>query len=473
MSVKLAVIDSCPGPQSAAGLLIEAKRRSGQTLQSWFRGIEARALLAKYGKHDQTYLYQGWLRRLPGFRPANPPGFSPHECRSDGVSPPGYARGARVPESLCGQDWGPDAYKVIAAYRSMGVAAYHPYNSPLEVQHVGIAKIPKNVPPPLKRGMTDRKRVPHLKAELALCRRPHAGDARYFQSTNRLPGFGKHLDAALRAFQHDHGLAADGVLGPMTQAQLDASVRYWKSHAKVTAPKKPKLPVPRPKPKPAVHPGPLYGVDLSSNNPSPIDAHQVKHAGIDFAHLKMSESNDYPSSTSPYVAEVKKRVHDFRVEGVIIGGYHFARPEPGHSAESEALHFVRMLRTVDLLRKGDLPPVLDIEAVVGLGTADLRKWVKDFCRAVKKQTGVTPWIYTGQWFWGPRLGDPLRFTGFTRYRLWLAAYVTNPAPFVPKAWKGYTLWQFTDKASVPGIPGHCDKSRFNGSLADLKALTIK
>lgn len=434
-------------------------------------------MLARLGKHDQTYLYQGWLRRLPGFRPANPPGFSPHECHSDGVSPPGYARGSRIPDVLCGQDWGPDAYKVIAAYRSMGVLAYHPYNSPLEVQHVGIAKPPKIIPPPLKRGMTDKKRVPELKRHLALCRRPHSGDRRYFESANRQPGFGPKLDQAVKDFQRDHGLTADGVVGPMTQVQLDHAVAYWKAHAKATTPPpakkpKPRLPFPR-KPKPTAHPGPRYGLDLSSNNPEPTDPHKAHAAGIDFAHLKCSEGLTYPGPGSSYIALLRDRVDRFFRAGIILGGYHFARPAPDHTGQQEAAHFVSVLKQVGLLGKGDLPPVLDIEAVVGLGTADLRKWVRDFCREVKRSTGVTPWIYTGQWFWAPRLGDPARFTGFTRYPLWLAAYVANPSSFIPKAWRRYTVWQFTDKASVPGIPGHCDKSRFDGSLEDLKALTIK
>lgn len=46
--------------------------------------------------------------------------------------------------------------------------------------------------------------------------------------------------------------------------------------------------------------------------------------------------------------------------------------------------------------------------------------------------------------------------------LWLAQYSTTPS--WPKGtWAAWSLWQFTDKATVPGIQGNVDGNEFNGS----------
>lgn len=183
-----------------------------------------------------------------------------------------------------------------------------------------------------------------------------------------------------------------------------------------------------------------------------------------FAFTKATEGLDYTDRL--YHQNAKGTFH----AKLINGPYHFARPQPGRSAKDEAHHHLQVVHAAGGIYKGALPPTLDLEWVSGLGTSELQSWTKTWLQTVEKEVGVRPFIYTGQWFWGPRLGDPRSFFG--RYPLWLAAYVNNPAPFVPSAWKTWTFWQFTDKGSVPGISMPCDVSRFNGSLAQLQKLTI-
>src|SRR6266853_1978214 len=56
---------------------------------------------------------------------------------------------------------------------------------------------------------------------------------------------------------------------------------------------------------------------------------------------------------------------------------------------------------------------------------------------------------------------------------WLAQY--GPTPVVPKNWKTWTMWQYTDGAlgptphTVRGL-GRCDRDKFNGSEAQLRNL---
>ena len=50
--------------------------------------------------------------------------------------------------------------------------------------------------------------------------------------------------------------------------------------------------------------------------------------------------------------------------------------------------------------------------------------------------------------------------------LWLAQYSTQP--YVPPQWATWSLWQYTDALPVPGITGHVDHNRFNGSIDELR-----
>jgi nucleoid-associated protein YgaU len=58
---------------------------------------------------------------------------------------------------------------------------------------------------------------------------------------------------------------------------------------------------------------------------------------------------------------------------------------------------------------------------------------------------------------------------FSEYPLWIAHYTEKPRPRLPKGWKRWTLWQYTDQGRVSGIGGRCDLDRFRGSLAELRA----
>ena len=51
----------------------------------------------------------------------------------------------------------------------------------------------------------------------------------------------------------------------------------------------------------------------------------------------------------------------------------------------------------------------------------------------------------------------------------MANYTKAPKPLLPKAWKGWVLWQYAGSGRVPGIDGDCDRYRLRGSLADLRA----
>ena len=84
-------------------------------------------------------------------------------------------------------------------------------------------------------------------------------------------------------------------------------------------------------------------------------------------------------------------------------------------------------------------------------------------------TGCLPLIYMNRY--GPdQRGIGLPNNVLSRCPLWLPAY--NSRPVCPPGWSKWALWQHTDgnvgsdAVPVAGI-GHCDRSRFAGTIADL------
>jgi hypothetical protein len=134
-----------PVPWRLAKVIGPALKESGATLLSGYRGPDraARKILRKHGKHTQGELYIGWLKRLPGFNPANPPGLSTHELRSDGRAYPYRHPGAPLAWWQLGMDVD-DAHvdRFLKALRRRGVQAWRPYPGSREYHHVNIRAEP-------------------------------------------------------------------------------------------------------------------------------------------------------------------------------------------------------------------------------------------------------------------------------------------------------------------------------------------
>lgn len=214
------------------------------------------------------------------------------------------------------------------------------------------------------------------------------------------------------------------------------------------------------------------GIDVSHHQEDPpkqqIDWNTVAESGHVFAFHKATEGatftdNMYATNRSEAAAA-----------GIAFGAYHFARPQGDTiaaaqaDAASEASHFFNVARP----EPGDLVPVLDMEATGGLGPARLIAWTQAWLDAVFSSLGVRPLIYTSPNFWQSNLNDTRTFAeqGFP---LWIAHYTSDPAPRVPASdWngEGWSFWQWTSCATIPGISGCVDENRFPGS--DLSPFTI-
>ena len=174
---------------------------------------------------------------------------------------------------------------------------------------------------------------------------------------------------------------------------------------------------------------------------------------LTFVFVRATAGNDRPDLR--FAANWKAaKEHYF-----IRGAYHYYRPNENSLQQAE--NFIKTVR----LRKGDLPPVLDIEQLPKNQSIDslkigLRRWLN----RVEKHYKVKPIIYSGESYYTDFLKDE-----FKDYPFWIANYNF----FVENIKKDWLFWQFTEKAQIPGITGLVDVNIFNGNKEDLKAICVE
>lgn len=201
-------------------------------------------------------------------------------------------------------------------------------------------------------------------------------------------------------------------------------------------------------------------VDLSNNNPDPIDWRQLKRDGVFGVLLKVSEGELFVDQT--FAARAARA----RAAGLHVGGYHFARP--AGSPAVQAQHFCRHLGKV---QRRDLHPALDLEVNDhGLHPAELFAWARGFGEHVHRQTGVRVLWYTYPAFLQAQ-GWPRPFGNGAG--LWLAAYGPNdghdhgiPAGST-RPWSHAVAHQYTSVGRIAGVNGHVDLSHARSRRAIL------
>ncbi|MDI5898193.1 glycoside hydrolase family 25 protein [Flavobacterium yafengii] len=144
---------------------------------------------------------------------------------------------------------------------------------------------------------------------------------------------------------------------------------------------------------------------------------------------------------------------------MIRGAYHYYRPNENSLEQAEL--FIKTVR----LQKGDLPPVLDIEKLPkNQSIENLKLGLKRWLNAVESHYGVKPIIYTGERYYDDFLKEE-----FSDYLFWIANYNFYREEIA----EDWLFWQFTEKASVPGIKGNVDINIYNGDLQQLRFITVE
>lgn len=204
----------------------------------------------------------------------------------------------------------------------------------------------------------------------------------------------------------------------------------------------------------------LDGVDVASHQHSggaAIDWQQLANNGQKFAFVKATEGTSY---TNPYFSTDSQKAKE---AGIMPGSYHYAKPG-NRDPRGEARFYAATLATGP---QPSLPPVLDLEETGGLGTEELKQYVRDWTDEIQKQTGRKPIIYTYYSFWKGQMGNT---TEFSEFPLWLAYYDEQPPTDIPGGWDQMTFWQYTGSGRLDGVITDVDMNTYYGDDASLQAL---
>ncbi|HEY3177733.1 MAG TPA: glycoside hydrolase family 25 protein [Casimicrobiaceae bacterium] len=161
-------------------------------------------------------------------------------------------------------------------------------------------------------------------------------------------------------------------------------------------------------------------------------------------------------------AEYRKRRDKARALGLLWGAYHYSS---GASVADQVANFIEHAEP-----REEEVIALDWEASTSGPDMTLDQ-VRRFVEMIKGELGRWPIVYGGRLL-RETVGakrDPV----LANCPLWYSRYASAPIGIPTATWPMYTLWQFTDGNSGPtphtvkGI-GRCDRSRFAGTLDDLK-----
>ncbi|WP_094092927.1 GH25 family lysozyme [Paenibacillus physcomitrellae] len=200
--------------------------------------------------------------------------------------------------------------------------------------------------------------------------------------------------------------------------------------------------------------GIAMGLDVSHHNGS-IDWANVAASGYSFVFIKASEGKTFKDP------QFAANLAGAKAAGLLTGAYHFLDATTPENARLEADHFIETLQSAGGIEQLDLPPVLDYEDNPGkLTTAQINQVAKAFLSEFETVTGVRPTIYTGNVF-------AANFDAtFSAYKLWVAKY-SSKQPTPVTAWDSWSIWQYSQTGSIPGVTGNVDLDQFNGTLDDL------
>ena len=194
----------------------------------------------------------------------------------------------------------------------------------------------------------------------------------------------------------------------------------------------------------------LRGVDVSHYQGIVDWAKVASVPGMTFACVKATEGTSYVD------AQFGANWKGMHSTGLVRCAYHFARP--GSNATAQAIFFVKTVNAAGGFASGTktLQLMLDLEQTDGQSSAIVWAWTQEFVAALKRLTGRPAIMYTGHYFWTGSVGDP---SDNLDCPLWIASYNGAALPTIPRAWSGYTFWQYgTNGAAAPGgkaaaIPG--------------------
>jgi lysozyme len=201
----------------------------------------------------------------------------------------------------------------------------------------------------------------------------------------------------------------------------------------------------------------IHGIDVSHHQDEIdwelVKEMKVKNINLSFAFIKATEGTNIVDDN------YKQNMEGALEVGIARGAYHFFIAS--RSGKQQAENFITTVN----LKKGDMPPVLDVEKANGATVLELQDRVAEWLEIVEKKYKVKPIIYSNADFYKTYLADK-----FDDYPLWVAHYMVKDKPNINRDW---IFWQHSESGHVTGIRSNVDFNVFNGSGYELKNLLIK
>jgi GH25 family lysozyme M1 (1,4-beta-N-acetylmuramidase) len=216
------------------------------------------------------------------------------------------------------------------------------------------------------------------------------------------------------------------------------------------------------------------GVDVSSYQGTP-NWGSAHGAGVVFAWAKATEGTTFNDADFVY------NQNNGKAAGVLMGAYHFARPNTG-TPGAEAAHFWNVAGAFIQDDGKTLMPTLDFEVFSGVvGAANYSDWANQWCtiirnNAANQNVGIRPVIYTSAC-------SACNFDGsVSQWLPWIAnyngqnLYSGNPWSVCTSCerWGAgvWDCWQVSSTGAVPGISGNVDLDTFNGNTSQLISVMV-
>ena len=189
------------------------------------------------------------------------------------------------------------------------------------------------------------------------------------------------------------------------------------------------------------------GIDVSEHDED-IDWQQVKDACIDFVFIRAGYRG-YSAGSLQQDAYFEKNLREAREAGLDVGVYFFSQAVNEAEALEEADLVLRMLDGQAL----QMPVVYDPESILNdvartddISGDQFTRNALAFCGRIRER-GYAPMIYANL-VWEAFEFDLARIRDIP---IWYADY--EPVPQTPYF---FTVWQYTDSGTVPGIVGPVD-----------------
>jgi len=203
----------------------------------------------------------------------------------------------------------------------------------------------------------------------------------------------------------------------------------------------------------------LTGIDVSHHQ-GHINWTKVERdpQHIDFAFVKRTQADDFVDNKSAY------NLSGAQTHVPIVGTYHFLVAshiaDPIKQAEYYFDHISHLIGTTLC--------AVDVESIAALNSYPDEVDAHKFGNRFAELSGDHHlFVYTGRWYWQQLIRNPY---GADIGPLWHSSYTENPGT-VYGGWDRITMWQYTNKGIVSGIPNRVDMNRYYGSAGTLNVFT--